>query len=292
MSNMNSVWRSTLWFAIPLYLISNIYLIYLGEISGVMLLFAYTVYTGLLGWLTMRVTTPQPVEETQPQQSKRMLWIQIGILLIVIIFTGIGSNIPLWSNIVNWFYQLGEATLPAEWFGGPGNSIANPMQYFVIPFIILLLMGVKPAELGLGKGHKVWQASLIWLALPVVIWVVLLVMGLLPVQTLARRIIGNFFQNGFFEEFLMRGALQTRLKNIISTPWALTIQAIVFGLWHLRANTASMDGNLLAGIAICIASQAVGGFVYGYVFERTRNLVVPTIAHVAMNALSQSFGSL
>ena len=164
------------------------------------------------------------------------------------------------------------------------------MQYFVIPIILLLLLGAKPTELGFSRGNKVGQTCLIWLALPVVIWAGLLATGSLPVQTLARRMIGNMFQNGFFEEFLFRDGLQTRLRHLLSMPGTLTIQALLFGLWHLHGNTQSMDGNILAGLALCLVSQTVAGFVYGYVYERTRNLIAPSIAHVAMNVLGQSFG--
>lgn len=293
MKHISEHWRSVLWVVIPLYILANLYLILIGELDGVLIRFAYTLYLVLLAWLTFQVTNPQPAEneaQSEEAQNKSKTWIQIAVLMVIIIITGVRANIPVWSTIVDWSFNLGETILPAEWFGGPGNSVANPLQYFVIPLIILLLMGAKPAELGLGKGHKVWQACLVWLALPVVIWVGLLATGSMPLQTLARRIIGNFFQNGFFEEFLFRGALQTRLKKIISVPWALTLQAIFFGLWHLYANTQSMDGNVWAGIAVCVISQMVSGIVFGYIFERTRNLVAPSMAHVVMNALGQSFG--
>jgi len=289
--NVNSEWRTILWVAVPIYLIANVYLLFLGELSGVLLMFAYAVYTSLLALLTRRVTQPFEDEVSQPSKTKSILWVQIGILLTVILFTGLNSiHIPLWSNMVDWFYNLGETILPVEWFGGPGNSVANPVQYFVIPFILLLLLGAKPVDLGFGKGNKVWQAFLVWLALPFVIWIGLLATGLIPLQTLLRRIIANSFQNGFFEEFLFRGALQTRLRKIMSIPWALTVQGVLFGMWHLRANTASMDGNLLAGLALCLVSQATAGFVYGYVFHRTRNLLVPSAVHVVMNVLGQTFG--
>jgi membrane protease YdiL (CAAX protease family) len=51
-----------------------------------------------------------------------------------------------------------------------------------------------------------------------------------------------------------------------------------------------MDGNVLAGLAVCIVMQTVLGFVFGYVFHRTRNLVAPSLVHVASNVLGQMFG--
>lgn len=279
-------WRGIFWGGIFIYILANIYLIGIGENLGTLALFlGRTLYFILLVWLTVKVTNPIPPEESEANKNKSKLWIQILIISLVIIITGFSLNIPLWSNIVEWSYNFGEATLPAQWFGGPGNSIANPVQYFVIPFILLLLLGAKPAELGFRKGNKVGKALIVWLALPIVVWIIFLASGLMPLQSLLRRLIGNAFQNGFFEEFLFRGALQTRLGKLVSTPWALTLQAVIFGLWHLRANTQIMDGNILAAIAVCLISQTVSGFVFGYVFHRTKNLIVPSVAHVAMNSL-------
>lgn len=284
-------WRTILWIAVPVYLAASAYLLYLGETTGVLLRLANALYILLLAWLTGRVTKPSSPEELERPRAGSLLWVQIGVIFVILFLTGLNSDrIPLWSNMVAWFHNLGESVLPVEWFGGPGNSVANPVQYFVIPLLLLLALGAKPAELGLGKGYRVWQTCLVWLALPVVIWIGLLATGVLPAQALVRRIISNTFQNGFFEEFLFRGALQTRLSRLLSTPWTLAFQALLFGLWHLRANTQSMDGNFLAGLALCLVSQTVTGFVLGYVFLRTRNLVAPSVAHVALNTLGQSFG--
>jgi membrane protease YdiL (CAAX protease family) len=279
-------WRNIFWVGLAIYILSNLYLVSIGESFGTLALFlGRTLYYALLIWLTIKVTNQISPEEKEANENKSKLWIQIVVIGLVIIITGFSLNLPLWSNVVEWSYNFGEATLPAEWFGGPGNSVANPVQYFVIPFILLLLLGAKPAELGFGKGHKVWRALLVWLALPIVAWIIFVASGMMPLQSLLRRIIGNTFQNGFFEEFLFRGALQTRLGKLVSVPWALTLQAIIFGLWHLRANTQMMDGNILAALVVCLISQTVSGFVFGYIFHRTKNLLVPTVAHVAMNTL-------
>lgn len=289
--SLNPTWRKILCITVPIYLIANSYLIILGELEGVLMLAAYAVYVSISAWLTKRITQSFIVEKREIPVNEILPSLQIGVLLVIIALTGFASShIPIWSNMVTWFYNLGETILPVEWFGGPGNSMANPLQYFVIPFILLLLLGAKPSELGLGKGHKVLQACLVWLVLPLVIWIGLFATGLLPLQALLRRLIGNTFQNGFFEEFLFRGALQSRLRKLTSMPLALTLQATAFGAWHLRANTESMDGNALAGLAISLVSQSVAGFVYGFVFHRTHNLIAPSVAHVVMNVLGQSFG--
>lgn len=288
---MNRDWRSILFIFLPVYLAANLYLLLRGQTTYVFLLLGMAVLLGLLSWLTTRLTRPTPVERVEAGGNKVLLWAQLGILAVVMVLTGLNaSGVPLWSGMVAWLRRLGESALPVEWFGGPGNAVANPVQYFVIPFILLLLLGAKPAALGLGKGNKVWRVCLIWLALPLVIWVVLLATGSLGAQALVRRIISNSFQNGFFEEFLFRGALQTRLRRLVSAPWALVLQALVFGLWHLRANIEGFGGELWAGLAACIVSQGLYGLAFGYLFQRTRNLIAPSVAHVAVNVMGQTLG--
>ena len=285
----SSQWRTILWAGLPVYFAANIYLLAIGEIIGVVLLLAYALYRTLLSWFTKRVTEPQPTEIKTSSEKQSILLAQSGVIAFVILLTAFPDVVPLWSEMVNWAARLGETFLPVEWFGGPGNAVANPLQYFIIPFVALLLMGVRSADMGLGKGHKVWPACLVWLALPLLIWIGLLATGNLSAQVFVRRILSNTFRNGFFEEFLFRGALQTWLRHLFSQPITLTLQAILFGLWHLRAKTASMDGDVLAGLALCIVSQTIAGLALGYIFERTRNLIAPSVTHVVMNALGQTF---
>jgi len=103
-------------------------------------------------------------------------------------------------------------------------------------------------------------------------------------------VVGNALQNGFFEEFLFRGALQTRLNKFVQPGWALAIQALAFGVWHFNANAGIAPGDPFAALAVCIVSQAVSGLAYGIVFLRTRNLVAPSVAHVVMNAVGRTLG--
>lgn len=276
--------------AVPIYVLGNLYLLFAAGLSLVLLLLANLAYLAMLTWFTIRITGR--VDAGELPDRPQGLWIaQLAVVFVVILLTALNYlGVPLWSDLVGWFHDLGEAYLPVYWFGGPGNAVANPMQYFVIPFLLLLLLGASPTELGLGKGHKVWTVSLLWLALPLGVSLVMAAAGSMPLQIVARRIISNFFQNGFFEEFLFRGALQTRLRRFLSRPWALAVQAVVFGVWHLRSATMSFDGNVLAGLALCLVSQSVIGFVLGLVFDRTRNLAAPTAAHIGINLFGQMFG--
>ena len=97
---------------------------------------------------------------------------------------------------------------------------------------------------------------------------------------------GHLLQNGFSEEFLFRGAFQTRLRAFMTSDWALVIQALVFGLWHIGFDTQTMGGDVLAGLALGIASHSVMGLALGILFQRTRNLIAPSLVHVANNMFS------
>jgi len=127
------------------------------------------------------------------------------------------------------------------------------------------------------------------LLLPLLVWIVLIAMGQLPLQTLARRLIGNALQNGFFEEFLFRGALQSRLSTVIAPGWALVVQALLFGLWHVEANLRMFSGDWLGALAWCIVLQAVMGLFFGLLLQQTRSLIAPAVAHVISNAIGQTF---
>jgi membrane protease YdiL (CAAX protease family) len=291
-----SDWRPLILVGAVLYAVAAAYLLATGHGSTVLWLSANGAYLVAMMWVTARVTRPgpAPVERRAPaptDSSGRRAWAQLAVVLVVVLLTSFApGSVPGWSALVGWFHRLGDATLPAFWFGGPGNAVANPFQYFVAPLALLLLLGARLPQLGLGRGHRVRPATQAWLAVPVVVLGGMIAVGAVSGQLIARRVIANAFQNGFFEEFLFRGALQTRLQRFLSVPAALGVQALGFGLWHLRANTAAMGGDVAAGLALCVVSQAVAGLAFGYLFLRTHNLVVPSIAHVAMNVLGQSVG--
>ena len=101
------------------------------------------------------------------------------------------------------------------------------------------------------------------------------------------RILGsNLLQNGFSEEFLWRGAIFGRLRTLFADHWALLIQAFAFGAWHYGADMGATRQNLIAAIGEMIAVQAVFGFAIGFLYLRTRNLLIPTLFLVSLDSLS------
>jgi membrane protease YdiL (CAAX protease family) len=290
-SDAPGAWRGVARLIVPLYLAALTVLLAKGHTGLVLLLVGNAALLALLVWLTGRMTRPPATAAPEPPASSATLPWQLLVLAVVVAVTGVAStSVPLWSAVVAWSRAVGEALLSVAWFGGPGNAVANPVQYMVIPLAVLLVLGARPAGLGLRRGRHAAKVSILWAVLPAVVALVAVAMGALSPQGLVRRVLGNTFQNGFFEEFLFRGALQTRLRLVVAAPWAIAVQALVFGVWHLRATTAGMGGDPVAGLALCIASQVVAGLAFGYVFHRTGSLIAPSVAHVALNVLGQTVG--
>ncbi|MCL4861478.1 MAG: CPBP family intramembrane metalloprotease [Caldilineaceae bacterium] len=280
-----------------LWVLSAAYLAWTGNGVSVVLVTVWVSVSLVLALLTVRITIPTPDHTADVALRRGFVWAQLAVAGAVIALTGLDAlgistlgDALGWSRLVAWLRGLGESLFSVAWVGGPGNAVANPVQYFVIPFGLLLLLGARPRDVGLGRGRHVWRVCGLWLILPVAVWAVLLVMGVTSLAMIGRRLLSNALQNGFFEEFLFRGVLQTRLNLLMPGGWALVVQALLFGLWHLGANTRMMEGNLWAGLALCVISQGVVGIAYGIVFRRTGNLVAPSVAHVVMNALGQTFG--
>ena len=68
--------------------------------------------------------------------------------------------------------------------------------------------------------------------------------------------------------------------------WAIVIQALVFGAWHLGLGYTNTGGaGLLPAVAITIVHQATIGLAFGIVFERTRSILAPSVAHILANSM-------
>lgn len=261
-----------------------------AALNAVPYLLGYGAFMALTAWLTR--PAPEPV---QAEASGPRLWAQVLVVVVAIALTGYSGlvfhglapevTVPGWSPLLQAVAAWAEATLPSELFRSPANSVINPVHYLVVPGLALVLLGARAPELGLGRGHRTWRVAAVWAVIPALIWAVGVFSGTLTPGQLVQRWVGHFFQNGFFEEFLMRGALQTRLARLIAPMWALMVQAVVFGMWHVGAMTAMYDGDWLAGLANCLAFQSLSGVALGYIFLRTRNLVACSAVHVITNSI-------
>jgi membrane protease YdiL (CAAX protease family) len=244
-------------------------------------------YLGLAG-ITVLITADAPFARST--SGRRRLWIQVVVIALFIVLTGWNGMVfhevpgagplPLWSDLTGALGRAGDGVF------GNGNFLANPVTYGVLPLLLLLLLGARPRDLGFARGHRVGRVILLWAAIPVAMLAFALVTGQLTVARLASRLVSNLMQNGFWEELLFRGALQTRLRALLSPEWAIVIGALLFGAWHLGLGYTNTGGaGLLPALAITIVHQATVGLAFGIVFERTRNLLAPSVAHILANSI-------
>lgn len=77
---------------------------------------------------------------------------------------------------------------------------------------------------------------------------------------------------GFVEELIFRSILQTSLENSIGMRSGLILTSFLFGIMH--------SGY---GLSYEILFTASAGFIMGYMFQKTRNLMLITLTHGFVN---------
>lgn len=277
---------ATVWLASVLLLVVGEHIVPVaGIIVGLVML--------LLSLLVTGATEAAPTVVTVARPARRRVWVQLGLVAVFIVLTGWNNlafhnvingdaGIPLWTPLVEWLGGVGE-----RWFGGGlGTFLVNPVTYVAIPLVVLLLAGARLPTIGFAKGHRVGRSLLICCAIPLVWFAYTLISGQQTIVRLLGGFVDAFMQNGFLEELLFRGLLQTRLRLLAGPGWALVLQALVFGVWHLGSGFANTGhAGLLPAIAITIVQQSLLGLALGILFERTRNLLVPSVVHIALNSM-------
>ncbi|MFC4989052.1 MULTISPECIES: CPBP family intramembrane glutamic endopeptidase [Saliphagus] len=101
-----------------------------------------------------------------------------------------------------------------------------------------------------------------------------------------------FLFNAPAEEFLWRNVIQKRLYAAFSRMGAVVVTSLVFAGVHFpvyAATAPSLDPTGLAGVLVSLLVVFGGSIVFGYVYVRTRNLVVPIVAHAGFNAIQFGF---
>ena len=84
-----------------------------------------------------------------------------------------------------------------------------------------------------------------------------------------------------FQEFFFRGWLQPRFEKAFGKWIGLLVTALCFALWHYCPPfEISQSGAAIRLTSVYGFLALVGlGLVWGYVFQRTRNIIAPWIAH-------------
>lgn len=84
-----------------------------------------------------------------------------------------------------------------------------------------------------------------------------------------------------FQEFFFRGWLQPRCQAVAGKWGGLLITALCFTLWHFfppfeSSTTTSLPLSSVSGIVTMVGF----GLIWGYIFQRTENIVAPWLSHV------------
>lgn len=286
------------WCFGTIWVVAAIYLVAIGRgdvvLSSICLLAVLTFFCVTTVAITRRKHEP----EGQLLQTRRsLLFLQVAVIAFFVcvtlytslMFRGVVERhpIPIWSPIIGAFSHLGERVFSNDIVVNPALAMANPAKYILLPLPLLLLLGARFRGLGFCRGHRTVSVVALWCSIPAGVLVCLLASGRLSYTSLIHRLLSHLLINGFGEEFLIRGALQTRLRALLGTSWAIVIQAITFGVWHFAANSGSLGITGIAAVtAFCVVRSATFGLAYGIVFHRTRNLLACSAIHVVTNSLA------
>ena len=277
------------WTFLAVWLAAATYLAITGHASTSLVWLGIVIGLGLFLVLTVALTTGARQHATEGQDPPRstLLWLQVALLVAVSLLTAqlvpsVLNYIPLWSPFVRFLQEAAQWLVQAGYLKNP-NYLVNPVLFFVVPFPLLLLLGARWRSLGFGRGHCTWRIVALWSIGVVGYWIFNLITGNWSIGRLGHTLLSNAMKNGFWEEFLFRGALQTRLTRLISPSWGLVISSLGFGLWHIATNMRQLEGDFLAGAAMSILVQGSLGLALGVIFLRTHNLLACSVIHVVMN---------
>jgi membrane protease YdiL (CAAX protease family) len=278
-----------LWFLAGVWLLAALVLTLLGfgswAVNGLVILMMSAVSIALVILLTLG-GPPVPAPEA-PRKGR--VWAQLGVILLFIVLTGQAgmvfhhalparlTTIPLWTPFLAFL------SAPGRLGQFPPTFITNPVTYFILPMIGLLALGARWGGLGFRWGYRSWLVVAVLSLASIISIGAGLLAGHVAVFTLLVSVFSNAVQNGFFEEFLFRGALMTRLTLLLNSRWAIVLSSLAFGLWHLGLNTERLGGNLIAGAALGILFQGVPGLSFAVVFWRTHSIVASSVIHVLGN---------
>lgn len=251
-----------------LFLLACVYLALTGH-AGLLLLAVYALaFMVLVTLLTASLTAGAPAPPWEAAgPATRAVWVQTILTVAVLAALGLGVP-PLLANL-----------------HVPGLvSSAIALAAGVLALVIVLALGARRAEIGLGRGHRSLVTSVALVLPPLALLAVGLILGRRNPLLLLLSPLAYIPTPGFSEEMSSRGVLMTRLVRIAGVPWGVVLAALIFGLLHVEANLGSFHASLLTSLAVCIVFQAIFGVTLSVVLIRTRNIVAGMLFHATFDA--------
>lgn len=183
---------------------------------------------------------------------------------------------PLIADLLRWRAMRG--------VNGP--TLLNFFSLGLVPALVLLLMGARPREIGFVRPIRgTGWASLACLTLPALFVIWAFASGKTSWAVLGVIVLHSFLSNGFPEEVQCRGIFLPPLRAVLPLNWALLVQALLFGLFHLGGGIAEEGGNYLLAITGSIALNFPIGVALGIVAVRTGSLLLPIAIHVSLHVM-------
>jgi len=173
----------------------------------------------LLTWLLTRSGADSPEEK---EERPRAPWAQVACCVSVVVLSGVLAAIAQGTFVrhtgsAGHVSRLASVGFPELLrYGG-----AQVLVYVGLTALTLIPFHVRPRYLGLSWGVGALPVGLVWLSAPSILIAIDLINGAYAWPFLLANLCRNFFSNGFSEEFLMRGALLSRLANVCPASWAL-----------------------------------------------------------------------
>jgi membrane protease YdiL (CAAX protease family) len=243
-----------------------------------------------VGWLTTRGANVSRVEVRQPGRESAALLVYMVVYAIVFLGWGMGvlrEAIPAGrgQEVAVLAAKLGvHVVLPALLLIAVGANIKPLFRSELAPRIFwrtLLVLGaillallavVSPGLQQISEVNPSFS-TLLWMAPASYVWLAL--------------------EAGFVEEFLFRGLLQTRLTAWFNSAWTgVIVTSILFGLAHapglfLRGGP-DVDGwssDPIQVIAYTIATLVPISLFFGFLYARTRSLLLVVLLHATVDFL-------
>jgi membrane protease YdiL (CAAX protease family) len=243
-----------------------------------------------VSWLTTRGAKTTPIPVARPRLESAALLVYLALYAILFLGLGMGA--------------LREA-IPAGRMQDVAMLAAKLLVHVALPVGLLLALGaqLKPLFESQLPARQFWLTfgvlGAIITALLAVVSRSLAEIGALEpsVATLAWAVPLSFawiaVEAGLNEEFLFRAVLQTRLAALGKSEWTgIVITSVLFGLCHapglfLRGEPG-VDGwstDPLQVVAFTIATLAPLSLFVGFLYARTRSLLLCVLVHGAIDFL-------
>lgn len=258
--------------------------------DGVAVLVVFGLALSGVGWLTT-------LEVRAPAIAVRRPGLEVGLVLAflaayAVLFTGFGLN----AFHAAFPEGRGEALLLVAF---------KLVVHVALPCLLLAAVGAAPLALFTTKP----RGRPFWLTLAVLGPAILIVLAVISpslkqiadlklgpaslVLAAGASFVWMAVEAGLCEEFLFRAVLQTRLAAALkSEAGAVVIGALVFALVHSpglytrgHASDIGHSQNLIQVIAYTVAVLSPAGLFLGFMWARTRNLLLVVILHALVDVL-------